>query len=202
VRQQIQSAQDRARTQTAIERPRRPNPPKVRGSRARVDAEADAERQAILRKNEKQQGLPEGSLRHATQEDMRAIYAEKEHEMSLRQRGAPKHHDPVAWRGALDEPRSDCDASGRPWRHASSKGARGDNPTARRPNPIPLAPPPEERQKLQELSDASLRTMYGRESARINQGESAARDKANRLVCWYLWEAQRRRMHLDRLVPA
>lgn len=68
----------------------------------------------------------------------------------------------------------------------------------RRPNPIPLEPPPHVAHDLAKLSDASLRANHDRALKQINTGAPAKRDASNRLVCWSLWEANRRGLEFDR----
>lgn len=72
----------------------------------------------------------------------------------------------------------------------------------RRPNPIPLEPPPHVAHDLAKLSDASLRANHDRAQKQINTGAPAKRDAANRLVCWSLWEAHRRGLQFDRSAAA
>ncbi len=69
---------------------------------------------------------------------------------------------------------------------------------ARAANPIPLAPPASEKKKLAALTDPALASLYEKRSAEIHGGTPAERDQANRVVCWCLWEAQRRGLPLDR----
>ncbi len=89
---------------------------------------------------------------------------------------APLHTAEVAWRSGVD-----------PASYAS-----------RKPNPVPLEPPEAEQAHLRALSDEKLTSAYAAASKDLNTGSAKSRDTANRRVCWYLWEATRRGVHLDR----
>lgn len=78
-------------------------------------------------------------------------------------------------------------------------GRKNPATDARAPNPVPLLPPEPEQHMMARLTDQQLEAAYARTNVKHDAATTPeGRDQANRFLCWYLWEAQRRNLHLDR----
>jgi hypothetical protein len=91
-----------------------------------------------------------------------------------------------------------------PLAHAQAAWRRGDDPahfSGRQQNPIPVEPPAGEKSLLATMNDAELTAGYRRSQHGLAATDPKTRDAANRRICWYLWEGQRRGLHLERSTP-
>jgi len=160
------------------------------------------------------EGIPVGEARSRVRADMRRMQDRAFQDKRTTQiehltnpRGVPMHgvtnrHGLTLgdWLTAAGYPPS------APLAPAQDAWRRGDDPSrfaaTRKANPVPVAPSAEEAARLAALSDEALRAVYAStQNEELAATDSKRRDAANRRVCWYLWEAQRRHLHLDRSPP-